>query len=170
MNGGFLLSGFTTLATQTAGVVDIDLTHLSCVAWVVGRDSFGDGWQARIVLEQSPIGTWMASGSWSASKWDGWIFFTDAQLAGWTAPVIDLGFDGGSDFDGSYTAVHGVARQDVTAIEVGLGKYLRRKTVSSPSGGFVLNIPLNLRVADPEHGSPNIRAILFDGTAINLNP
>ena len=171
MNGGHLLGEFSSLTPDSAGLVDVDVGHLSCMAWVVGRDHQGMGWQAMVELEQSPIGSWIAMGGLSACDWDGWIFAAEAEKAGWPLPVIDLGIESSrttlSSVDSSttnaFTSVCGVARKDVATIEVKLGDHVRLKTISSMSGGFVVDIP-----STGLDNLPTIIAILEDGRTINV--
>jgi hypothetical protein len=172
MNGGHLLGDFSTLTPDSAGLVDVDVAHLSCMAWVVGRDHLGMGWQARVELEQSPIGSWLATGALAGSDWDGWRFVAEAENAGWPSPVIDLGTvlsrssleSVGCLTSTAFTSVCGVARKDVTTIEVKLGDHIRLKTISSISGGFVVNVP----VTGLDH-LPTVIAILADGQTITVN-
>ncbi len=172
MNGGHLLGAFSSLLPDSAGLVDVDVGHLSCMAWVVGRDHQGIGWQARVELEQSPIGYWIAMGGLSACDWDGWIFAAEAEKAGWPLPVIDLGIESsrssltcvGSSSSTAFTSVCGVARKDVTAIEVKLGDHVRLKTISSISGGFVVDIAVT-----GLDDMPTVFAILADGQTVNVS-
>lgn len=169
MNGGHLLGDFSTLTPDSATLVDVDMAHLNCMAWVVGRDRQGMGWQAKVELEQSPIGSWLAMGGFSACDWDGWLFVADAEKAGWPAPVIALGIEStrtsrASIGSSAATCVCGVARKDVSAIEVKLGDQVRLKTISSMSGGFLVEIPMFDREL-----SPSLRAILSDGQTVRVS-
>ncbi len=169
MNGGHLLGDLSLLMSNSAGLVDVDVAHLSCMGWVVGRDHQGMGWQAKVELEQSPIGSWLAVGEFSACDWDGWLFVAEAEKAGWPVPVIALGIEltrtsRASVGSSAFASVCGVARNDVATIEVKLGDHVRLKTISSISGGFVVEIPISgLEL------SPTVLAILSDGRTVNVS-
>ena len=175
MNGGHLLGELSLLTPDCAGLVDVDVSHLGCMAWVVGRDNHGDGWQARVELEQSPIGSWVAMGELSSSDWDGWLFVAEAEKTGWPSPVIDLGTvssrtsrtSSGSLASTTFISVCGVARSDVATIEIKLGDHVRLKTISSISGGFVVRIPVIGLDHLPTH-LPTVIAILADGQTFTV--
>ena len=172
MNGGHLLGQFSSLTPDSGGLVDVDVGHLSCMAWVVGRDHEGMGWQARVELEQSPIGSWLAVGELSACDWGGWLFVAEAERQGWPDPVIALGMESSrtsvtsvaSSTSTAFTSVCGVARKDVATIEVKLGDHVRLKTISSISGGFVVDIPVT-----GLDTLPIVMAIMADGQTVTVS-
>jgi hypothetical protein len=173
MNGGHLLGELSLLMHDSAGLVDVDVAHLSCIAWVVGRDHSGAGWQAKVELEQSPIGSWIALGAMSASDWDGWKFVSEAEEFGWPSPVVDLATVSSRtsvvtspnvSTSSALSVVSGVARNDVATIELKLGDHIRLKTISSISRGFVVNIPVS-----GLDTLPTVLAILADGQTVNVS-
>jgi hypothetical protein len=166
--GGRLLERLGGLEPGECGVADVDFSRHGVNAWVVGVDEAGNSWESRVELDRDVDGRWVVGAS-STSSWEGWTAVTEpASDPGPTVPgtVFGLVLESGRESppNRSFTAVRGVASADVAAIEVSVGKTVRRRPLDSPSGAFIVTIP----VFDHD-GSVRVRAIGKDGASLGVS-
>ena len=125
-------------------------------------------WESRVELDRGRDGRWVVGAS-STSSWEGWTAVTEPALnPGPTdsATVFGLVFESGRESppNRSFTAVRGIASADVAAIEVSIGKMVHRRPLDSPSGAFIVTLP----VFDHD-GSVRVCAIGKDGSSHSVS-
>jgi hypothetical protein len=164
---GWLLDEFASIARGSGGVVDIDFARHGANAWVVGVDESGAWWEGRVELDRDASRRWV-SGATSTTTWAGWHELTAVRPArAWPewGPILGLGFETGigSMSTRRFLSVHGVAALEVAAIEFGHAGRTRRRPIDTPTGGFIVTVP----VAGIE-ALPVLRVIYSDGSTVDL--
>lgn len=158
---GYLLDALADLSPGSTGVVDIDFTRKGAHAWAVGIDVDGSWWQSRVELTRTGSGEWRCGAS-STTSWDDWAELAASRPEdGWPewGPILGLAIESGdgSTSERTFTAISGIASNNVAAVEVSLGTKARRRVIDSPTGGFILAVPFT--TAD----QAVVRAIRTDG-------
>lgn len=147
-----LLSSFALVQPGEGGVVDLDLDLRLAAAWVVGRDDQDEWWSSRVGLEQAPTGAWVATDV-TSSTWEGWAAVAANRPAlEWPGHGAALAVErlGGEGLVGDgYEAVCGVVSRAVAAVELGWKGRKRRRIVETPTGGFLVSVPVPVVGAPP---------------------